>query len=244
MSVRPTAAILVAPGTNRDRDVALALNLAGADSVVVSITDLERDANVINTAQMIVIAGGFSFADALGSGHVFALELEMLLGDRLQQAVGDGRPIIGICNGFQTLVRMGLLSSGAGAMALDHNEHGLFDCRWVTLQPSSEKCVWTQGLHENLECPIAHGEGRFTADGEVVARLKSSDRIALRYVNGNPNGSADDIAGICDESGLVLGLMPHPENHVVPRQHPNFLRGTHQGLALELFRNGVAHASA
>jgi phosphoribosylformylglycinamidine synthase I len=244
MSVRPTAAILVAPGTNRDRDVALALNLAGADSVVVSITDLERDANVINTAQMIVIAGGFSFADALGSGHVFALELEMLLGDRLQQAVGDGRPIIGICNGFQTLVRMGLLSSGAGAMALDHNEHGLFDCRWVTLQPSSEKCVWTQGIQDNIECPIAHGEGRFTADGEVVARLKSSDRIALRYVNGNPNGSADDIAGICDESGLVLGLMPHPENHVVPRQHPNFLRGTHQGLALELFRNGVAHASA
>jgi len=244
MSVRPTAAILVAPGTNRDRDVALALNLAGADSVVVSITDLERDANVINTAQMIVIAGGFSFADALGSGHVFALELEMLLGDRLQQAVGDGRPIIGICNGFQTLVRMGLLSSGAGAMALDHNEHGLFDCRWVTLQPSSEKCVWTQGIQDNIECPIAHGEGRFTADGEVVARLKSSDRIALRYVNGNPNGSADDIAGICDESGLVLGLMPHPANHVVPRQHPNFLRGTHQGLALELFRNGVAHASA
>ena len=244
MSVRPTAAILVAPGTNRDRDVALALNLAGADSVVVSITDLERDANVINTAQMIVIAGGFSFADALGSGHVFALELEMLLGDRLQQAVGDGRPIIGICNGFQTLVRMGLLSSGAGAMALDHNEHGLFDCRWVTLQPSSEKCVWTQGIQDNIECPIAHGEGRFTADGEVVARLKSSDRIALRYVNGNPNGSADDIAGICDESGLVLGLMPHPENHVVPRQHPNFLRGTHQGLALELFCNGVAHASA
>ena len=244
MSVRPTAAILVAPGTNRDRDVALALNLAGADSVVVSITDLERDANVINTAQMIVIAGGFSFADALGSGHVFALELEMLLGDRLQQAVGDGRPIIGICNGFQTLVRMGLLSSGAGAMALDHNEHGLFDCRWVTLQPSSEKCVWTQGIQDNIECPIAHGEGRFTADGEVVARLKSSDRIALRYVNGNPNGSADDIAGICDESGLVLGLMPHPENHVVPRQHPNFLRSTHQGLALELFRNGVAHASA
>jgi len=244
MSVRPTAAILVAPGTNRDRDVALALNLAGADSVVVSITDLERDANVINTAQMIVIAGGFSFADALGSGHVFALELEMLLGDRLQQAVGDGRPIIGICNGFQTLVRMGLLSSGAGAMALDHNEHGLFDCRWVTLQPSSEKCVWTQGIQDNIECPIAHGEGRFTADTEVVARLQSNDRVALRYVNGNPNGSADDIAGICDESGLVLGLMPHPENHVVPRQHPNFLRGTHQGLALELFRNGVAHASA
>ena len=244
MSVRPTAAILVAPGTNRDRDVALALNLAGADSVVVSITDLERDANVINTAQMIVIAGGFSFADALGSGHVFALELEMLLGDRLQQAVSKGQPIIGICNGFQTLVRMGLLSSGAGAMALDHNERGLFDCRWVTLRPSSEKCVWTQGLHENLECPIAHGEGRFTADTEVVARLQSNDRVALRYVNGKPNGSADDIAGICDESGLVLGLMPHPENHVVPRQHPNFLRSTHQGLALELFRNGVAHASA
>ena len=244
MSVRPTAAILVAPGTNRDRDVALALNLAGADSVIVSITDLERDANVINTAQMIVIAGGFSFADALGSGHVFALELEMLLGDRLQQAVSDGRPIIGICNGFQTLVRMGLLSSGAGAMALDHNERGLFDCRWVTLQPSSEKCVWTQGIQDNIECPIAHGEGRFTADTEVVARLQSNDRVALRYVNGNPNGSADDIAGICDESGLVLGLMPHPENHVVSRQHPNFLRGTHQGLALELFRNGVAHASA
>jgi phosphoribosylformylglycinamidine synthase len=244
MSVRPTATILVAPGTNRDRDVALALDLAGADSVVVSISDLERDANVIDAAQMIVIAGGFSFADALGSGHVFALELEMLLGDRLQLAVSKSRPIIGICNGFQTLVRMGLLSSGAGAMALDHNERGLFDCRWVTLHPSSEKCVWTQGIQENLECPIAHGEGRFTADAEVVARLQSCDRIALRYVNGNPNGSTDDIAGICDESGLVLGLMPHPENHVIPRQHPQFLRGSHRGLCLDLFRNGVTHASA
>ena len=244
MSVRPTAAILVAPGTNRDRDVVLALDLAGADSVVVSITDLERNANVIDAAQMIVIAGGFSFADALGSGHVFALELEMLLGDRLQQAVSKGRPIIGICNGFQTLVRMGLLSNGAGPMALDHNERGLFDCRWVTLRPSSEKCVWTQGIHENIECPIAHGEGRFTADTEVVARLQSNDRVALRYVNGNPNGSTDNIAGICDESGLVLGLMPHPENHVVPRQHPKFLRGSHQGLCLDLFGNGVTHASA
>ena len=244
MSVRPTAAILVAPGTNRDRDVVLALDLVGADSVVVSISDLERDANVIDAAQMIVIAGGFSFADALGSGHVFALELEMLLGDRLQQAVNKGRPIIGICNGFQTLVRMGLLCNGAGPMALDHNESGLFDCRWVTLQPSSEKCVWTKGIHENLECPIAHGEGRFTADAAVVARLQSSDRIALRYVNGNPNGSIDDIAGICDESGLVLGLMPHPENHVVTRQHPQFLRRSHRGLCLDLFRNGVTHASA
>lgn len=244
MSVRPTAAILVAPGTNRDGDVALALDLAGADSVVVSITDLERDANVVDMAQIIVIAGGFSFADALGSGHVFALELEMLLGDRLQQAVSKGRPIIGICNGFQTLVRMGLLSDGAGAMALDHNERGLFDCRWVTLQPASEKCVWTKGIHKVLECPIAHGEGRFTADTEVVTRLAVNDRIALRYVSGNPNGSVGDIAGICDESGLVLGLMPHPENHVVSRQHPKFLRGKHQGLCLELFRNGVTHASA
>lgn len=244
MSVRPTAAVLVAPGTNRDRDVVLALDLAGADSIVVSTTDLARDVSALDSSQIIVIAGGFSFADALGSGHVFALELEMLLGDRLQQAVSDGRPIIGICNGFQTLVRMGLLSSGAGAMALDHNERGFFDCRWVTLQPLSEKCVWTQGIYNNLECPIAHGEGRFTADNEVVARLTSSDRIALRYVNGNPNGSVDDIAGICDESGLVLGLMPHPENHVIPRQHPQFLRGAHQGLALDLFRNGVTHASA
>lgn len=244
MNMRPTAAILVAPGTNRDRDVALALDLAGADSIVVSISDLERDANVIDTAQMIVIAGGFSFADALGSGHVFALELEMLLGDRLQQAVSKSRPIIGICNGFQTLVRMGLLSDGAGAMALDHNERGLFDCRWVALQPISKKCVWTRDIHEVLECPIAHGEGRFTANTEVVARLTANDRVALRYVNGNPNGSVDDIAGICDESGLVLGLMPHPENHVVARQHPKFLRGQHQGLCLELFRNGVTHASA
>ena len=244
MSVRPTAAILVAPGTNRDRDVALALDLAGADSIVVSTTDLARDVSALDSSQIIVIAGGFSFADALGSGHVFALELEMLLGDRLQLAVSKGQPIIGICNGFQTLVRMGLLSSGAGAMALDHNERGLFDCRWVTLQPSSEKCVWTQGIQENLECPIAHGEGRFTADTGVVTRLQSCDRIALRYVNGNPNGSTDDIAGICDESGLVLGLMPHPENHVIPRQHPQFLRGSHRGLCLDLFRNGVTYASA
>ena len=240
MSTVP-AVVFAAPGTNRDGDVAFALAQAGADAVTVPLA--EATPEVLRHARLAVVAGGFSFADGLGSGRLFALELAARLGDSLRAFVAAGRPVIGICNGFQTLVRVGLLPGSLG-----HNSSGQFQCRWVDLavDPAS-RCVWTRGI-ERLACPVAHGEGRYVATGESIA--------ALRYVNPdgerasgefpfNPNGADDDLAGVTDVGGLVLGLMPHPENHVLARQHPRWRRpdhvlGTHS--CLPLFLNGVHHA--
>jgi len=239
----PTAAVLCAPGTNRDADVSFALEQAGARPVRYLMSDIVSEPSCIDGADILVIAGGFSYADALGAGRIFAVELLASIGERITAAIADRRPVIGICNGFQTLVRMGILPGAEKPGALGHNDSGVFDCRWVEMTPTSRKCIWTRHLRQNITCPIAHGEGRFTTTDSTLAELIESDQVALRYVNGNPNGSVYDIAGICDHSGVVLGLMPHPENHVVVRQHPKFHRGVTGGMGLALFEEGVRYVS-
>ena len=268
MTRRPVAAVLVAPGTNRDQDACLALSLAGADPVVVPVTSLLRtrvatgapatapatDADrVVADADLIVVPGGFSYADALGAGRLFASELDHVLGDHLATAAASGRPVIGICNGFQVLVRLGTWSREGLRVALGHNATGTFTCEWVEVQAPSTgsagvppasprpRCVWTDGLDGPVACPVAHGEGRLVADAATVAHLQATGRVALTYVR-NPNGSLGDIAGLTDATGNVLGLMPHPENHVMARQHPGFHRGRTGGLGLQIFENGVRHA--
>jgi phosphoribosylformylglycinamidine synthase len=229
------AIVVAAPGTNRDRDVVDALAAAGADARVVRLSRLAAEPTLLQQAGLLVVAGGFSHADAFGAGRMFALELLHAVGDRLQSFVAAGRPVLGICNGFQTLVRAGLLPG-----ALGHNAGGSFVCDWVTLEPQPSRCVWTEGL-DPFDCPIAHGEGRYVhPDPEGLA---AAGQVALRYRT-NPNGSVADIAGVCDPTGAVLGLMPHPENHIAPRQHPRHDRGTAGGLGLPLFARGVAHARA
>jgi phosphoribosylformylglycinamidine synthase len=136
------------------------------------------------------------------------------------------------------LVRAGLLPG-----ALQHNERGHFECRWVVLQPSSRHCVWTRDLTDPIRCPVAHGEGRYTCTPSELTTLRAEDRIAFHYETesypANPNGSVDAIAGVCDATGLVLGMMPHPENHVTPRQGRAIVTESGLGSALPLFRNGV-----
>jgi phosphoribosylformylglycinamidine synthase subunit PurQ / glutaminase len=232
-----TAVILASPGTNRDRDVAFALEQVGMRASIVPLAEVTPPA--IANAALVVVAGGFSFADALGSGRLFALELEARVGDALRSYVERKRPLLGVCNGFQTLVRTGLLPG-----ALGHNAGGSFTCRWVTLAPdAASTSIWTRGI-EMLSCPVAHGEGRYLP--------AAGAHTALRYVhadgspaNGefpaNPNGSPDDVAGVTDATGLVLGLMPHPENHVLAHQHPRWRRGDTTGSCLELFRNGATY---
>jgi phosphoribosylformylglycinamidine synthase subunit PurQ / glutaminase len=235
--MKPPAVVLTAPGTNRQHDAAFALERAGAAPFCVDLLDLPERRAEVEQARLVVIAGGFSYGDALGSGRVFALETERLLGDLLARKISQGTPVLGVCNGFQMLVRAGLLPG-----ALQHNERGHFECRWVVLQPSSARCVWTRGLTEPVRCPVAHGEGRYACPPAALEELRARDRIAFRYESdrypANPNGSVDAIAGVCDSTGLVLGMMPHPENHVTPRQG-RAIAGE-AGSALPLFRNGVA----
>jgi phosphoribosylformylglycinamidine synthase subunit PurQ / glutaminase len=238
---RPAAVVVAGPGTNRDTDAVLALDLAGAEPSIVLASELAAQPALLDAARILVIAGGFSYGDALGAGRMLALDLTAGAGGRLGEAlrafVASGRPVAGICNGFQVLTRTGLLPG-----ALGHNEKGHFDCRWVELaaEPGSA-CIWTSGLDSEVHCPIAHGEGRYVHPDP--AGLAAAGQVALRYAGRNPNGSVADIAGVCDPTGVVLGLMPHPENHVLPRQHPRHRRDpdTSRFLGLRLFEAAVRH---
>ncbi len=240
MSV-PVALVLAGPGTNRDPDAALALRLAGADPSIVLVDELTEHPRRLNDAQIVVVAGGFSYGDALGAGRMLALDITESGGGRLGEAlrlfVDRERPVIGICNGFQVLTRAGLLPGSLG-----HNGGGHFDCRWVELakEPNTH-CVWTAHAPDLIHCPIAHGEGRYVHPDPKA--LADAGQVALRYSGYNPNGSVDDIAGVCDETGLVLGLMPHPENHSVPRQHPRHRHdpNTIDTLGLGLFTSAIWH---
>jgi phosphoribosylformylglycinamidine synthase subunit PurQ / glutaminase len=239
----PSALVVSGPGTNRDRDAVLALELAGADAAIVLVDALTADPRRLAEADIAVIAGGFSYGDALGAGRLLALDITNgnsgHLGDALRDFVASGRPVMGICNGFQVLTRAGLLPG-----ALGHNEGGHFVCKWVTLakEPGS-RCIWTQHAADLVDCPIAHGEGRYVHPDPGA--LAANGQVALRYAGGNPNGSVADIAGVCDETGLVLGLMPHPENHSVTRQHPRHRRqpDTANSLGLSLFRSAVRYVT-
>jgi phosphoribosylformylglycinamidine synthase I len=252
--MKPQALILQAHGSNRDFDVIEALTLAGADATGVPLNQLRRNKTLLSDFQMLVIPGGFSYADALGAGKLLALDLQSYFVDEISAFVQSGKPVIGICNGFQALVKSGILPGNNDGATLTFNAQGHFECRWVTLQPVSQKCIWTRGLEDRIECPIAHGEGNFqTSELLPLSSLVENDQIVLAYIgadsspaNGdyptNPNGSMLDIAGICNPQGNVLGLMPHPENHIYPHQHPQWTRGMSHRSGLALFRNGVTYA--
>ena len=260
MNKIPISMILFATGTNRDQDVAQALELAGARAEVVPLNRLRRGERRWSDYQMLVLAGGFSYADALGAGRLLALDLQAYFADEVREFIEAGKPVIGICNGFQALVKAGILpglkegAAGSTQATLTFNAGGHFECRWVTLAPQSQKCVWTRGLEASITCPVAHGEGSFvSASTEVERALVENDQVALRYAlpDGspagetyphNPNGSAGGIAGVCNPSGNVLGLMPHPENHIYPFQHPRWTRGGTGEAGLPLFVNGVQYA--
>lgn len=255
--------ILHAPGTSRDRETALACTLAGGRPEIVHLNQLLAGERVLSDYGFLVLPGGFSYGDDLGAGALWALDLLERLGEDLQRFVADGRPVLGIGNGFQALVKAGLLPGAESvpvgarsprpyprAATLAPNRSGRFECRWVYLQPEADsRCLFTRGLQEALYLPVAHGEGSFVPqDPALVASLRAAGQVALSYVDAegnlagypyNPNGSAGNVAGVCNPAGNVLGLMPHPEGHIFPYQHPRWTRGEAGGMGLALFENGA-----
>jgi phosphoribosylformylglycinamidine synthase len=242
-----------------------ALSLAGADPTGIPLNELRMNNTLLRNFNLLILPGGFSYADALGAGKLLALDLASYFVDEISAFVDSGKPVIGICNGFQALVKSGILpgKQSEGQTTLTFNEQGHFECRWVNLKPVSQKCIWTKDLSENITCPIAHGEGNFQTTElsppfeslrAPLASFIEQDQIALAYIHAdgspasgeypiNPNGSILDIAGICNPQGNVLGLMPHPENHIHMWQHPRHTRGEHGGSGLKLFENGVKYAT-
>jgi phosphoribosylformylglycinamidine synthase II/phosphoribosylformylglycinamidine synthase I len=253
----PRILILHANGTNRDRDAALACRLAGGDPEVVHVNQLLTGERQLLDYHMLVIPGGFSYGDDLGAGVLWALDLRERLAD-LDQFVDEGRPVLGICNGFQTLVKAGLLglpdnTSEHRPITLTYNERGHFECRWVHLLPNPDSpSLFIRDLNEPIFCPIAHGEGRVAVrDDATLQALLNANLNALTYVNDagttgeypvNPNGSVAHIAALTNAQGNVFGLMPHPENHIFPWQNPLRYRGASGGLGLRLFENGIRAA--
>jgi phosphoribosylformylglycinamidine synthase I len=260
--MQPTTLILRTAGTNCDGETAFAFEKAGARTEKVHINRLMREPGLLDRYQILAIPGGFSYGDDIAAGRILANQIAHHLRDALAGFVESGRPVIGICNGFQVLVKTDLLPGSLGGRTgqtctLAHNDSGRFIDRWVRVSARSQKCIWTNGL-QDMDLPIAHGEGKFVpADAAVRRALWDADQVALVYTQAdgspasgvwpdNPNGSVDDIAGICDATGLVFGLMPHPERHVDPTQHPAWTRqliSLPEGAGLAVFRNAVQHVN-
>jgi phosphoribosylformylglycinamidine synthase subunit PurQ / glutaminase len=252
----PCALILRAPGANCDEETQFAFDRAGAHTERLHVKQLRDRPGLLDQFQILVIPGGFTYGDDVGAGKILANQLTHFLGEELQRFRDRGTLILGVCNGFQAILKAGLLipEDEEGPRAtLTLNESRKLEDRWVHLQPQPSNCPFLAGYDAPLFLPVAHGEGNFVCrDSAVLRSLEQSRQIVLRYVDAsgqpgpfpvNPNGSQDDIAGACDTTGRILGLMPHPERHVLPTQHP---RWTREGLAkegdgLRLFRNAVRY---
>lgn len=248
--------MLHANGTNRDHEAAYAVEMADGAAEIVHVNQLLGGEKHLTDYHLLILPGGFSYGDDLGAGTLWALDVGHRLGDAVADFVASGRPVLGICNGFQALVKAGLLGGGGAAgreVTLTANAAGHFECRWVYLQPNpASACVFTQGLDELIYCPVAHGEGRVVArDDAALADTVGRGLAPLTYVDAsgspgpypvNPNGSALDIAGLCNPAGNVLGLMPHPENHIFDWQAPGWTRERRGMSGLRLFDNAVRYA--
>lgn len=249
--------VLRAPGANCDQETAFAFERAGARAKRVHVNRLLERPAMLADYQVLCIPGGFSYGDDLGAGRILGNQIQHHLRDVLHEFKQSGKLVLGICNGFQILTRSGLLldddASGRPVATLTNNDSCKFEDRWVRLRTTSDKCVFFSGI-EQMYLPVAHAEGKFVPrDSAALAALEAAGQVVLRYAssdgNGhevtypdNPNGSVGAIAGICDSSGRVCGLMPHPERHIDATHHPRWTRFSslpEAGDGLQVFRNAV-----
>ncbi len=254
---KATALILTGFGINCDYETQFAFELAGARADRVHLNDLIADKQRLDQYNILAIPGGFSFGDDIASGRVLANRVRYALGDELRSFIAEGKLVIGICNGFQVLTKMGLLPGFDGELrqqvTVAFNDSGKFEDRWVFLeQDRASKCVFTKGI-DTITLPVRHGEGKFIPQDEAtLERLQAEGCVVFRYVapDGgkaqypyNPNGSVDDIAGICDPTGRILGMMPHPEAFLHRTNHPRWTRMDlpEQGAGRSIFENAVRY---
>ena len=263
--LKPKVLILRTAGTNCDAETDAAFQLAGAETALIHIQNLISGKVNLTDYQILAIPGGFSYGDDISAGILLAVEMKHKLTDALNGFVADGKLILGICNGFQVLVRTGLLpginpsDSGTPEMlqrtTLAMNTSAKFECRWVDLATEDSVCIFTKGIKPQIYLPVAHAEGRFTAHSDVLEELKSNKQVVFRYAKSeyphNPNGSDVNIAGICDPTGRIFGLMPHPERFLMKWNHPRWTRladteknGSEAGDGLAIFKNAVNYVKS
>jgi phosphoribosylformylglycinamidine synthase len=267
---KPRVLVLTGYGINCDYETEFGFNLAGALAERVHINSLIMGEKNLRDFQILAFPGGFSFGDDVASGKVLATKSKVKLGDEIHEFIERGGLIIGICNGFQVLAKFGILSDQPAEkyeqrITVTYNDSSRYEDRWVWLKRVSKKCVWLDGI-DGMYLPVAHGEGKFFAEENVLNAIMSNDQVAFVYARQdlspaqgeyplNPNGSQMDIAGVCDPSGRILGMMPHPERFLSFYNHPRWTflkeklkrRGEpipETGDGLKILQNGVKYFTA
>lgn len=250
----PKVLVLKADGTNRDVEMAYAFKVVGADPKIVHINKLRDGSEKLTDYKILALPGGFAYGDDIVSGKILAIELTSFLGQEMRKFIDrKDTAIIGVCNGFQVLVRTGLLpfrKIGEMDVTLTNNDSGHFECRWIKVRVNGKNTSkFLEGVEGIMWLPVAHGEGKFLTDKKTLEEVEKQNLVAFRYVDergnqtqnypDNPNGSLNAIVGITDTTGRILGMMPHPECFIRIQQHPNWRRGTVKVDGLPLFENIV-----
>lgn len=265
--MKPKVIVMAGYGINCEEETQFLFEKAGAEAEVVHINDLIDGHKKISDYQMMAFPGGFAHGDDTGSGNAYANKLRHNLWDDVAKFVEEDKLVIGICNGCQIISNLGLVPGfegnyGEREVALMWNATARYECRWVDIKVQSEKCVWTRGI-DTIRCPVSHGEGRFFMKEDVLNKLKDGDQVAFRYVDEkgafaggafpvNPNGAVDDIAAICDPSGRILAVMPHPERNwtfynqndwtlIKEKAERESVALPDEGQGMRLFRNAVEY---
>ena len=252
---KPRVLVLRAPGANCDAEAEFAFAHAGAQAERLHINRLRDQPGLLHNYQILCIPGGFTYGDDVAAGRILANQLSVFLSEELRIVRDQEKHNLGICNGFQAILKAGLIMppDEDGPLAtLAHNASGKFEDRWVHLQIKPGRCPFLKGC-DHFYLPVAHGEGNFVCrENWMLKGFEQAGQVVMRYVDSagapgaypiNPNGSQGDVAGVCDATGRVLGLMPHPERHVLPTQHPQWTRLglAKEGDGLRLFKNAVEY---
>ncbi len=254
---KPRVCVIRTDGINCDEETFYAFEKAGAECRMVHVNQLRKGEEKLAGYQILALPGGFSSGDDVHSGKILAVEMTSFLKEQLTEFVDAGKLVIGICNGFQVLVRTGLLpyrDPGKIKATLMTNDSGRFECRWVNLLVEHSHCVFTRGLEGSvLSVQVAHGEGKFYTNPATLQEIENNGQVVFRYAGSddgptvlypaNPNGSLNAIAGICDSTGRIMGMMPHPERYVEKTQHPNWRRMQDNVVphGLAIFKNAVEY---